>query len=145
MVCGGVGGYMTLLLGKLILAICFVESGGDTLALNYKDGKGHNNHSFGYCQVTYQTALELGMPEHDSCKTDLRPRFKRTVSACPLFDKKVNVHYASLYLKKQLKRYNNDLLKTISAYNAGSFISKNKDYVNKVLRRLDHAKSHINK
>lgn len=129
------------MLKQLVLAICFIESGGDPLALNHRDGKGHNNHSFGLCQVTYQTAIELGMNKQESCQQDLRPRHLRTPRKCQLFDADRNKEYASLYFQHQMTRYNNNVRKAISAYNAGSYSTKNKDYVKKVLKRFEHEKS----
>lgn len=124
-----------MILETLLLAICFIESGGDPLAFNYKDGKGVNNHSFGYCQVTYRTALELGFPPQKGCLRDFRGRIGRSSEACSLFDRGINMEYAKMYLMKQVVRYNKDYNKAISAYNAGSYFRSNRKYVLKVLRK----------
>lgn len=125
-----------LLLHHLMVSICFVESNNDPLAYS-------NKKAIGYCQVEYDTAVWVGMPQNKNCMLD----FKLTVvqkTKCPLFNKDVNIKYATKYVLYLLKRYKNDLVKTVSAYNAGHYLPRNKEnmkYVRKVLERLEYEKS----
>lgn len=116
--------------GRLLLAICTVESSLRPHVVNIDDG-GSNNHSFGLCQVSYRTAVEmLGMPSNRDCVWNLE------TGRCPLFKPDINLYYAEKYLNYQLKRYNNDIKKAVSAYNAGKAIKSNKNYVRNVLNLL---------
>lgn len=105
----------------LLSALCFVESSHKITAIHYDDGQ---DNSIGVCQVQPKTARFL--------------KFKGTTK--DLFLPNQNVKYAAAYLRYQLNRYNNDVYKAVAAYNAGSFISKdkktavNKQYVKKVFK-----------
>ena len=105
----------------LISAVCFVESTHTITAVHFDDGK---DDSVGICQVQPKTAKFL---KFNGNKNDL-------------FNPKVNIKYAAMYLSYQLKRYNGDVYKAVAAYNAGSYktssndgIAANHTYVRKVL------------
>jgi len=102
-------------------AICWVESGHNVRAMHFDD---NGANSVGVCQIRLSTARLLGF---QGSEQDLRlPRN--------------NVYYSGKYLHSQYLRYNRNILKTISAYNAGSAPLNEKGqirnirYVNKVLR-----------
>jgi soluble lytic murein transglycosylase-like protein len=103
---------------SLLIAICTVESSGKTNAINIQDG---DSASLGYCQVKYSTAKWLG--------------YKGAISELWL-NKETNKKYARKFIEYQYKRYGGDIYKVISSYNAGTATSKNKKYVNKVLKEL---------
>lgn len=120
--------------GRLLLAICTVESSLRPHVVNIGDG-GSGNHSFGLCQVSYRTATQmLGMKTDKTCVTRIE------TGRCPLFKPDINLYYAEKYLNYQLKRYNNDIKKAVSAYNAGKAIKSNKNYVRNVLKLLSQSK-----
>ncbi len=124
-----------MILETLMTAICLIESSGDPLAFNFQDGKGRSNHSFGYCQVNYATAVELGFKPNKACLKDYRDKKSRTPIACGLFSESVNKYYATTYLNLQLIRYDYNFTKAISSYNAGSYITGNREYVRKVKKK----------
>lgn len=103
----------------LLSAVCYVESHHKYSVIRPHDGKGS---SIGGCQVKLATAQFLGFKgvEEDL----LRPN--------------VNAVYAAAYLRYQLDRYDGDIRKAISAYNAGTFKEGrdgktfNREYVRKV-------------
>lgn len=114
---------------SLIRSICFVESSYRPNAVNLGDG-GPGNHSIGVCQVSYQTALQMGMAPVPACTSES----KTVLARCPLMDPTVNIDYAAKYLAFQMKRYGDNLDCVISAYNAGTCLKKsNRSYVLKVL------------
>lgn len=104
----------------MLRALCYVESAHNVNAVHNDDG---TSDSLGVCQIKLETAKLLG--------------FKGTKK--DLMVPGTNVYYAGKYLHKQLKRYKNNNIKAIAAYNAGTYkktdsgIVKNKHYVNKVL------------
>lgn len=102
---------------QLLSAICWVESHHDAKAINLDDGGAD---SLGVCQMQLKTAQMLG--------------FKGTSKQ--LMHPSINVKYAAKYLKKQLIRYDGQLDKAVSSYNAGSYTPKNKYYVNRVFRAM---------
>lgn len=107
---------------SLMYAICHVESHCKPSAINHNDGTskqkelGIISKSHGMFQIKLSTAKGLG--------------FKG--NAQQLQSPSVNVWYAAKYLNHLYKRYN-DTLKVISAYNAGTYTTKNKTYVSRVL------------
>lgn len=110
---------------SLLQAICMAESGLNNIH-NYNDG---HSHSWGLCQVKTETARWMGkVTEHKDliayADKDLKDHYK-------------NAFAAAVYIKYQLKRYNENTCKAISGYNAGKYISGNKDYVKKVLSHLE--------
>ncbi len=110
----------------LLSALCYVESGHDVRALHLDD---NGSPSIGVCQVKLSTARLLGFKGSES---DLR-------------DPKLNVRVAGQYLSYQLLRYNRNVHKAVSAYNAGTWTvnaqghTRNVKYVNKVLRRWERS------
>jgi len=104
------------ILAAALIAICDVESGGKTNAINQNDG---GTASYGVCQIKYATAKQLG--------------FRGTVSELWL-NPDTNRYWAGKYLEKQYNRYKGDILKAISAYNCGRACN-NKGYVRKVLSK----------
>jgi soluble lytic murein transglycosylase-like protein len=105
----------------LLSSICYVESRHQVKAININDG-GAN--SLGICQIKLDTAKAIG---YKGTAKDLHHS--------PF----LNAFYAGKYLKKQLNRYDNDIVKAIAAYNAGKcrFNAKglvmNRKYVQKVM------------
>lgn len=103
-----------------------VESSLDYKAINIDDN-GPGNSSIGLCQLSYYTARLLGFRKDKNCTGTVNKK-------CKLYIPEINVMFAGLYLQKQYLRYNKDIGKTLSAYNAGSAIKGNKSYVQKVLK-----------
>jgi len=101
----------------LLKAICFVESSLESKAYNKYDG---NSPSYGLCQIKGSTARSLGFKG---------PYVK-------LFNSYINAGYAAKYLRYQLDRYNQDVLRAVSAYNRGSapLPIRNRKYVKKVMQ-----------
>lgn len=104
----------------LLSALCYVESTHHVEAVNIYDG---GSPSHGICQVKLGTARMLG--------------FKGTKEE--LQNPSINIIYASKYLKRQLRRYNNDIRKGVSSYNSGTYkFNKNgainQDYIYKVFK-----------
>lgn len=106
----------------MLSSVCYHESTFDPYVIAHDDG---GSPSYGICQVKLETARMLG--------------FRGT--ADELMDPHENMNYAAKYLSKQLTRYNGNIDKAVSAYNAGSASTKNKKYVNKVkATMIDHSK-----
>lgn len=102
----------------LLSALCFTESSHRVNVIHHDDGNGD---SLGVCQIKLNTAKMLG--------------FKGTSGQ--LMDPKTNIHYAALYLKKQMVRYQGDSPRAVAAYSAGRFnqgpvFALNQNYVDKV-------------
>ena len=118
---------ITLALGiqypNLLSSICWVESNHKPEAINIFD---NGSPSFGICQVKLATAKWLQKRHKLNDITDK-----------DLMTPEINILYAGLYLTYQLNRYNN-IEQAISAYNAGSHIMSNADYVAKVLKRMEY-------
>jgi soluble lytic murein transglycosylase-like protein len=106
----------------LLNAICHIESNHNIRAVSVNDG---GSASLGVCQIKLATASLLG--------------FKGSAESLRRPD--VNVHYAGLYLRHQLDRYDGDIRKAVSAYNAGKHRVNakgeimNRKYVVKVLKQ----------
>lgn len=103
----------------VLKAVCFVESSHKADAVNIHDG---GSSSFGVCQIKLSTARMMGF---EGTQKDL-------------LTPEINAFYAGKYLKKQLVRYEGDVLCAIAAYNAGTCYKKNghitnKEYVRKVM------------
>ena len=105
----------------LLSSVCYVESGHEVAAIHFNDG---GSDSLGICQIKEATAAFVG--------------FKG--SAASLHSPKNNVYFAGKYLHHQLIRYNGDILRAVSAYNAGSHrvnkqgLTYNRKYVSKVFK-----------
>lgn len=108
----------------LMRAICQVESRCKPNAVNHDDGTARQkaagvvSKSHGLFQIKMSTANWLG--------------FKGTVRQ--LQQPEINAWYAAKYLSRLYSRYHH-IDKVISAYNAGSYTTKNQPYVNKVLKQ----------
>jgi len=102
--------------GRLIHAICMVESQGNTLAYSPRDA---GSPSYGVCQIKMKTAIWLGFKgdEFELMKPD------------------VNAMYAAKYLQYHMHRYRT-LDEAISAYNAGHATDSNQEYVMKVKQHM---------
>ena len=104
----------------LLSAVCHVESNYKIDAINYNDG---GSDSVGVCMVKLETARDLGFK--GTAKQLARPR--------------TNIHFAAVYLHKQLMRYDGDIYKAVAAYNSGTHLvnrrglTVNREYVEKVL------------
>lgn len=85
---------------NLLSALCYVESAHNIHAIHKDDG---TSNSVGICQVKLKTAKWLG--------------FKGTEKQ--LMDPATNIHYAALYLSRQIKRYGS-IEKGVIAYNIGN-------------------------
>lgn len=104
----------------LLSAVCFVESSHRSHVVRSNDG---GSDSIGICQVKFSTAQLMG--------------FEGTVEQ--LKQPKINAHYAAAYLRKQIDRYNGDIVKGVASYNSGTLkadknnLPVNLAYVRKVL------------
>jgi soluble lytic murein transglycosylase-like protein len=86
---------------KLLESVCWVESKHNIHAIHHDDG---SYDSLGICQIQLPTAKQLGFEG----------------PAAQLMIPKYNIYYASLYLRHQIIRYNNNIEKALVAYNQGS-------------------------
>jgi soluble lytic murein transglycosylase-like protein len=86
---------------NLLLAICTVESNLTNVLVMHDGG----SPSVGICQIKKTTAFQMG--------------FRGKLM--DLMNPYANAKYSALYLKYQLDRYNGDVVKAISAYNAGTY------------------------
>lgn len=100
----------------LLLAICSTETGLRNVN-NYQDNQGP---SYGICQLKISTARAL----------------YKHLDALSLQQEQVNFMVANRYLESLKTRYNGNLLKSISAYNAGTYTEKNFVYVDKVVKTM---------
>lgn len=98
----------------LLLSICTIETGLNPNSINLNDKP---TGSYGICQVKPETAEFM---------------LSRKVLNSELMQPYFNAEVAAKYLKYQYDRYDGDLDAVISAYNAGTFTSKNRKYVLKV-------------
>lgn len=109
----------------LLYALCSVESRCRISAINKDDAtkekkaRGVVEHSVGLFQMKLATARGLGF----------------TGTKLELLKPEVNTWYASKLLRHLHIRYGADIIKVLSAYNAGTYTTKNKRYVNLVLRK----------
>lgn len=111
--------------GAILLAICTHESG----LKNVISPMDHGSPSYGLCQVKESSARMIG--------------FKGPVE--DLMRPEVNVKWAALYLKWQMKRYGNNGCKLTASFNAGSYLESTKNpgkprnlkYVKMVQEKLD--------
>ena len=111
--------------GQLLLAICNHESMNFKFNYSPIDKK---SPSYGYCQLKYETAVQMGFngKSEDLLKTT------------------INAKYSAKYLKYQLDRYQGNVLKSVAAYNSGTYFEskknpgcpKNLEYVKKVKRLI---------
>jgi hypothetical protein len=106
--------------GKLLKAICTVESNLNTKSYNHNDG-GPENSSFGVCQVLYTTAVGFGFSD-DNCKKSFEgvPAENRTQDRCKLFNVYTNIRYAAKIFKYQLNVHDGNEFFAVAAYNSGT-------------------------
>ena len=88
----------------LVSALIQFESAGDQFATRYE--KHLDDSSYGLMQILCSTAEDL-------LKTDIR-------DCSNLFDVSLNIELGSRYLRKQIDRYDGNILFGIIAYNTGS-------------------------
>lgn len=121
----------------LLYAICEVESKCKLNVVNRNDGtssqkaSGIVSSSHGLFQIKLATAKSLGF----ITKEVKIIKGKRVVidHTKELLNPSTNAMYAAKLLRYEYDRYHN-IIKAISAYNAGRYITGNKNYVNKVLK-----------
>ena len=112
--------------GTLLLAVCTHESGLKNVVVLEDKG----SPSIGACQIKKGTAQLMNFKGKE--KQLLKPE--------------VNIYYSAKYLKYQMDRYNNNWVKAVAAYNAGSYressimpgCPKNLKYVNLVRVKLPY-------
>jgi soluble lytic murein transglycosylase-like protein len=85
----------------LLSGLCYVESHHNPAAIHHDDGRGD---SLGICQIKEPSARQVG--------------FRGT--RAQLMRPEVNIKYAARYLAHQVKRYNGDYAKAVTAYNKGT-------------------------
>jgi len=100
----------------LIKAVIWQESSGFPGAKRKEDGF----YSYGFCGLTPLAAQDMGYlgTEEDLIVPD------------------INIHYGVAYLRFQIDRYDGDVSKGLSAYNAGHYITANYEYVNSVWKKM---------
>lgn len=84
----------------LLSSLCYVESHHNVSAIHPHDGHGN---SVGICEIKLAAAKQMGYtgPEKG------------------LMDPSINIYYAGKFLSYQIKRYNGNIKKGITAYNKG--------------------------
>lgn len=138
-VTGGIMAYESIILaaakaakvsGSLLLAICMHETKLENVLIPYDGG----SPTIGICGLKHETAKMMGY----------------TWEPVGLMNPEVNAKWAAEYLKYQMNRYDQNLCKAVSAYNAGKYTEsttspgnpKNLKYVNKVKRNLHLSLQH---
>ena len=108
----------------ILLGICTTESNLRNV-INHNDG---GSPSYGICQIKLNTAK----------------MFNPRITPKELMNPELNAYYAARYIKHQMNRYNENIIKAIAAYNSGR-VKYNKSgriinykYVRKVLTHYDH-------
>lgn len=131
---------------SILLAIVYVESGGDAKAMRYEEGfrwtHREKNHARNL-NITTDTETQLQKFSYGLAQVmggTARSECKMFGPLTDLLDPNVNIRIASTYLQKLMFKYNS-VEDTISAYNQGSprkkmFSKKykNQAYVDKVLQ-----------
>lgn len=111
--------------GALLLAICTHESGLKNVLVPHDGG----SPTYGICQIKYDTAKMIGF----------------TGNAKDLMTPEVNAKWAAQYLKYQKARYDGDWVKSVAAYNSGTYneskkvpgCPRNLKYIRYVQQKLD--------
>jgi soluble lytic murein transglycosylase-like protein len=85
----------------LLSALCFVESGHNVQSVNLHD---RGSKSLGICQIKLSTARFLGYKGSEK----------------DLFSPQVNIYYAGKFLARNIRRYDGNIYRGVSAYNAGT-------------------------
>jgi soluble lytic murein transglycosylase-like protein len=102
----------------LLRAICYAESRLNRYAYAHQDGRSLGS-AFGMCQVLYATAKGYGMND-EKCKESFLNRKDRVYKSCKLFGPYTSAYYAARVLKTQLRRYDNNYINAVAAYNSGT-------------------------
>lgn len=115
---------------ELVLAICWGESNFRTTGVTHIDG---DTLSHSICQVKLDTAKWMDRV------------YKHKVKATPerLENPKLNAFYAAKLLKYQLDRYNDNWPLAIDAYNKGTAVSHDSQYVKKFYKYLKYIQSNV--
>ena len=100
----------------LLRAICYAESRLQRSAYAHGDG-GKLGSAFGMCQVLYGTATTMGVVD-ERCKESFIDK-PRVYKDCKLFGPYTNAKIAARLLKRHLKKYNNNFINAVAAYNSG--------------------------
>lgn len=116
--------------GALLLAICTHESGLKNVLVPHDGG----TPTYGICQVKLGTAKMMGY----------------TGTAKGLMEPKTNAKWAAEYLKYQKSRYAGDWVKSVAAYNSGTYFESKKvpgcptnlKYIGYVKAKLDEELQH---
>ena len=131
---------------EIVYGIIMQESNFNLWAVRYEPAK--QECSYGLMQLMLSTARWLlnkflrnvyYFSDHDHLLEQIR-KFQdkflgdEMVKGSTLFDPQINIFLGCLYLWRQLKRYNWNYEKAISAYNAGSYTPNNSRYVKNVLQ-----------
>jgi soluble lytic murein transglycosylase-like protein len=103
---------------KILKGLVFRESSFRPTAINTEGKKDIMRQSLGLAQVRPSTAKWMG---HKGTPQDL-------------LKPEVNLEYSAKYLARNLKRYQGDYNKALSAYNAGRYTTANTKYVKDILR-----------
>ena len=102
----------------LLRAICYAESKLNRYAYAHQDGRSLGS-AFGMCQVLYATAKGYGMND-EKCKESFLNRKDKVYKSCKLFGPYTSAYYAARVLKAQLRRYDNNYINAVAAYNSGT-------------------------
>jgi soluble lytic murein transglycosylase-like protein len=84
----------------LLESLCYVETTHNVSAVAYNDGA---SNSYGICQIKFASAQQMGYKGSE--KGLMRPE--------------VNIYYAGKFLRYQIKRYNGNVARGVTAYNKG--------------------------
>lgn len=99
----------------VIKGVISVESKGNVLAR--ANEKKVRSSSHGLMQVRCKTAKFMGAKD-----------------CSDIYNPETNIELGTKYIQYQVKRYNGDMKKALSAYNAGRAVTFNQAYTKKVLR-----------
>ena len=100
----------------LLRAICYSESRLQRTAYAHGDG-GKLGSAFGMCQILYGTATTMGVTD-ERCKESFVDKPK-DYKVCKLFGPYTNAKIAARLLKRLLRRYDNNYVNAVAAYNSG--------------------------
>jgi len=103
----------------LVMAIVWQESSGFPDAVRWENTE--VGYSFGLMGLTLPAARDMGF----------------TGMGVSLLIPEVNVKYGCKYLRWQINRYNGDVRKGVSAYNAGHYTEANRSYVDSVFSKKE--------
>lgn len=116
---------------SLLLSICWHESNFRRKGVTHMDG---GSLSYGICQIKKDTAEGMSR---------LNKHLRLIVNDRNLENPIGNAIFAALYLKYQLRLYNNNWRLAADAYNKGNAVSRNSVYVNHVLKSIKFLKEKL--